>query len=309
MSGPGPVHISAVIPAHNPDPGRLRQTLLGLKGQKYEGNFEVILVNNASRIFPDSAFFAEFAPPGFAIVDEPKLGLTAARVAGFGAARGDVVILIDDDNVLAPDYFSEVDKIAREFPFIASWSGNVELVFEPDAVPPPQKWRSYLTERACISASWSNDNDHHSSTPWGAGMCVRSSLARAYIENCSKDPNRLRLDLSGTQLTYGGDTDIAYYGCKLGFGKGVFPQLSLKHLIPSSRCKEAYLLRAIEGHAFSELLHYWVLNGSLPPGADARKPLARRAARYLTSSRVDRLTDRAVAAGRARAIRELGGTR
>jgi hypothetical protein len=308
MSEARPITISAVIPAHNPDPGRLRETLLGLKLQRYPaGQSEVILVNNASKVFPDVAFFAECAPEGFSIVEEPTLGLTAARVAGFGAARGETVILVDDDNVLAPDYLSEATAISRDYPHLASWSGNVELVFEPGALPPPRAWRTYLTERVCTQPTWSNDVSHHASTPWGAGMCVRHSLALAYIDNCTRDPNRMRLDLNGTQLTYGGDTDIAFFGCQMGFGKGVFPQLKVRHLIPAKRCEEAYLLRAIEGHAYSELLHQWILEGSLPADARARRSLPRQVARYLAMSRTERLAESAKQAGRDRAVRELGG--
>jgi len=136
-------------------------------------------------------------------------------------------------------------------------------------------------------------------------MCVRRQLAEAYRAHCSRDPRRMKLDLSGESLTYGGDTDIAYFGCGLGFGKGVFAQLSLRHLIPPERCEESYLLRAIEGHAYSEWLHHWVLHGTLPS--------ERRGVRAALGRVLGRLRGgphgaaaRAKAAGRARAAREIG---
>ncbi|HEY1793409.1 MAG TPA: glycosyltransferase [Opitutaceae bacterium] len=302
----GGPRISAVIPAHNPDAGRLGKTLAALKEQELPASdFEVIVVDNASSSFPSAAFFADCAPKGTAVVLEKTLGLTAARIAGFAASRGDVVVLVDDDNVLASDYLAQALAIARDFPFLGSWSGNVELVFDPGAVPPPLLWRDFLTERRCEKAVWSNDPSHHDSTPWGAGMCIRRPVADGYAERCALESSRLRLDLSGSQLVYGGDTDIAYFGCSMGLGKGVFPQLRVRHLIPRERCERSYLLRVAEGRAYSEVLHHWVLRGAVPTEpADA----ASRVRRLVRTALMDgnmRATERARSAGRRRAMREL----
>jgi glycosyltransferase involved in cell wall biosynthesis len=310
MTATHSIAVSAVIPAHNPDPGRLRRTLLGLRAQVFPGRqFEVVLVNNASERFPEPAFFSDCAPPNFSIVVEKRLGLTAARLAGFAAARGALLVLVDDDNVLAPGYLEAADQIARDFPFLASWSGNVVLAFEPGAVPPPPAWRGYLTERTVAKAVWSNDPDHHDSTPWGAGMCIRRGLADAYRAHCALEPSRLRLDLSGRQLVYGGDTDIAYFGCSLGSGKGVFPQLVVDHLIPPERCERAYLLRAIEGHAYSEWLHHWVLHGVVPSEPKGLAARIKRGLRLALSDSSVRAAERSRSVGRARAARELSATK
>jgi glycosyltransferase involved in cell wall biosynthesis len=299
--------VSAVIPAHNPEPSRLRRTLLGLKAQISPGlRFEVIVVNNASERFPDAGFINECAPADTSVVNETRLGLTAARLAGFAAARGDLVVLVDDDNVLAPDYLRAACQVSVDFPFLASWSGNVELAFEPGAVPPPRIWRDYLTERTCTRAVWSNDPSHNDSTPWGAGMCIRRVLADKYRAHCLVDPSRLKLDLSGSQLVYGGDTDISYFGCSLGFGKGVFPQLKVSHIIPPERCERSYLLRAVEGRAYSEWLHHWVLHGAVPVEPRNLGANVKRGLRLALSDRDTRATERARSAGRARAARELG---
>jgi hypothetical protein len=300
------IAVSAVIPAHDPDPGRLRQTLRALQAQSLPArDSEIVLVNNGSTRFPDEAFFAEFRTGRFSIIEERRLGLTAARLAGFAASRGALVVLVDDDNVLDTNYLAVALQIGRDFPHLGSWSGNVELVFEAGAVPPPALWRSYLAERSTPSAVWSNDPSHNASTPWGAGMCVRRTLADAYRAHCASDPKRLRLDLQGRSLTYGGDTDIAFFGCGMGFGKGVFPQLHLRHLIPPERCETAYLLRAVEGHAYSEWLHHWVLHGGVPAEAEGwGVRLGRRLRRALSEPRV-RATERAREAGHRRAAREL----
>lgn len=306
MTAPATFAVSVVIPAHNPDSGRLRRVLLALKAQTLSAQqFEVIAVNNASTRFPERAFFSVCAPPNFSVVDEPRLGLTAARLAGFDASRSELIVLVDDDNVLAPDYLAAAVQVGRDHPFLASWSGSVELVFEPGAAPPPPQWRTYLAERSCPRAVWSNDPSHNDSTPWGAGMCLRRALADAYRAHCAGQPARLRLDLSGEELTYGGDTDIAYFGCGMGMGMGVFPQLRLRHLIPPERCGRAYLLRAIEGHAYSEWLHHWVLHGEVPAEPSGWASRLKRLLRLTLADPSARAAEGARAAGRARAVREL----
>lgn len=301
------MQLSVVIPTHNPRPDYLRRVLDGLARQTLStGEWEVIIVDNVSDSPVAEAVDLRWHPHS-KVIREEKLGLTAARLAGFSASRGEIIVLVDDDNVLAPDYLARAAHLAESHPFLGSWSGCVELVFEPGATVPPPSWRSYLTERLCEKAVWSNDPSHNASTPWGAGMCVRRSLATAYLRSSEADPDLFKLDLQGRELVYGGDTDIAYQGCAMGLGKGVFPSLSVSHLIPPARCERAYLLRVIEGHAYSEVLHHWVLHGSLPTDSASRLEGLKRVFRLLLSSADQRALEGARRRGRLRARRELGG--
>jgi glycosyltransferase involved in cell wall biosynthesis len=300
------MQLSVVIPTHNPRPDYLNRVLDGLARQTLSlQEWEAVIVDNASDYPVANVVDLGWNPNG-KIIREEKLGLTAARLAGFSASSGDVIALVDDDNVLAPDYLATAVQLAESHPFLGSWSGCVELVFEPGSAAPPPSWRSYLTERFCEKAVWSNDPSHNASTPWGAGMCLRRSLAVAYLQSSEADPDRLKLDLQGRELIYGGDTDIAYQGCAMGLGKGVFPGLKVSHLIPAARCERAYLLRVIEGHAYSEVLHHWVLHGSLPAESSGWMDGLKRAGRMLLSTADQRAHDRARRKGRLRARRELG---
>lgn len=73
------------------------------------------------------------------------------------------------------------------------------------------------------------------------------------------------MDLQGRTMLYGGDTDIAYTGCRMGFGKGVFSRLHLTHLIPAARCTSSHLCRVARGKGYSEVLHGYVISGVVPP--------------------------------------------
>lgn len=198
------------------------------------------------------------------VVREEALGLTNARLRGFAEAAGEVIVLVDDDNVLAPDYLEQVVRIAREYPFLGTWSGALELELEPGSPDPARQLRHLLCERRPTKDIWSNDRSNFAATPWGAGECIRRIVAQAYADKVAREPRRRQLDLQGEQLVYGGDTDIAYTGLDMGLGMGVFTALHITHLTPKSRCSEEYLLKNYEAHAYSEVLHHWVEHGTIP---------------------------------------------
>ena len=202
--------------------------------------------------------------PHARIVREERVGLTNARLRGFAETSGEVIVLVDDDNVLAPDYLEQVVRIEREYPFLGTWSGALELELEPGSPEPLKELRGLLCERRVARDVWSNDRSNFAATPWGAGECIRRPVAEAYAGKVESEPRRRQLDLQGEQLVYGGDTDIAYTGLEMGLGMGVFASLRITHLTPKARCSEEYLLKNYEAHAYSEVLHHWVEHGAIP---------------------------------------------
>jgi hypothetical protein len=219
---------------------------------------------------------------------------------GFAETTGEVVVLVDDDNVLAPDYLEQVVRIAGQYPFLGAWSGALELELEAGSPEPPRELRHLLCERQPAKDVWSNDRSNFASTPWGAGECIRREVSSAYAEKVAREPRRRQLDLQGEQLVYGGDTDIAYTGLDMGMGMGVFTSLKITHLTPKTRCTEEYLLKNYEAHAYSEVLHHWVEYGSIPKQrTDLRGRLGVFARRILGSP-----LERKMIAARARGLRK-----
>lgn len=270
---------SVVIPTHNPREDYLRRVLEALRRQTLAKDlWELVVVDNGSR----EPLKAAVGPRDYGtagpqatevdlswhanarIVREEGLGLTNARLRGFAETAGEVIVLVDDDNVLAPDYLEQVMGIAREYPFLGTWSGALELELEPGSPAPAKELRHLLCERKPTKEVWSNDRSNFAATPWGAGECIRRAVAEAYATKVAGDPRRRQLDLQGQQLVYGGDTDIAYTGLEMGLGMGVFTSLRITHLTPKSRCTEEYLLKNYEAHAYSEVLHHWVEHGTIP---------------------------------------------
>lgn len=297
--------LSVLIPTHNPAMEPLTRVLAALRAQTLPtSEWELIVADNASRDRLKPRLDLSWHPAG-RVIREDRLGLTLARLAGFAEARGSIAILVDDDNVLEPDYLAQVRRIAHEHPNLGVWSGSVVLEFAPDAVPPPAAWRSNLTERHVLQDAISSDRHDHDSTPWGAGLCVRREAFTVYARELAHNPLRRELDLQGQSLIYGGDTDIAYVACAHGYMKGVFSRLSVLHLIPARRCEEEYLKKSMEAHAYSNVMHGFILDGSAPAYLSSPVWRTKSWLRRLLMSRVDRIQAECHARGVARAVRNI----
>ena len=95
--------VSVIICTHNPRPDAFRRVLDSLAAQTLpKAQWELLLVDNASddRLEPRWPLSWH---SNARHVREDQLGLTAARLRGIRESRGDVLIYVDDDNVLAAD--------------------------------------------------------------------------------------------------------------------------------------------------------------------------------------------------------------
>jgi len=299
------VLISVIIPTHNPLLEPLARVLAALRVQTLPlSEWELIVVDNCSNPPLRNRLDLSWHPNG-RVIREDRLGLTVTRLAGFAEARTDIAVLVDDDNVLEPDYLAQVRTIAAQHPNLGVWSGSVVLEFAPDAVPPPPAWRSNLTERHVLQDAISSDRHDHESTPWGAGLCVRREAFTAYARELVHNPLRRELDLQGQSLLYGGDTDIAYVACAHGYTKGVFSRLTVLHLIPARRCEPEYLKKSMEGHAYSSVMHEFILSGMVPAYFTDPLWLARQWLRRLFLPTPERIQAACHARGVARAVRNI----
>jgi glycosyltransferase involved in cell wall biosynthesis len=244
------LEISVLIPAHNPDRTRLREVLLALRAQKFPvDRWETVLIDNASSEWPTDAWFAECAPRNLSIVSEPRLGLSAARRRGLSAARGDVAIFVDDDNVLEPDYLTETALLFSEYPKIGVAGGKSVPRFENGSPPDwSSEFHGLLALRDLGSVplvseglrSKSDNRNHYPPfAPIGAGMALRRAAWASWIQHGCPDV----VDRRGDELSSGGDNDIVLCALHAGWEVGYFPRLKLNHLIPARRLDPEYLGR------------------------------------------------------------------
>ena len=96
--------VSVIVPAYN-TARYIADTIASVLAQTYK-RFEIVVVNDGS---PDTpALEAALAPFRERIhyIVQPNRGLSGARNTGIAAARGELVALLDSDDIWEPDYLA-----------------------------------------------------------------------------------------------------------------------------------------------------------------------------------------------------------
>lgn len=270
--------LTVVVPTHNPRPEFLPGLFRALAAQTLpSGRWELVVVDNASSpaLAPDfSPLHARHVPTR--LVREPRPGLTHARLAGFAAADAELVLLLDDDNLPAPDLLERALAFATENPRVGVFGGKIRPIH---ATPPPPWFASTGITLGCRDLGDAPlrvvppVSEYPRSAPIGAGMVLRAAVARRYAEHVAAQPTVIS-DRRGSSLSSGGDCEIVLVALAAGWETAYVPELLVEHLIPASRLEPAYLCRLNHDSTRSwvTLLHRFSLN-PWPPVHPATLPL------------------------------------
>lgn len=242
--------VSVIIATHSPAPARLDRTLQALARQTYAGDrWELILVDNASAAPVDHALAATAHPQG-RVLREPRLGLTHARLAGIAAARGEIIIFVDDDNVLHEAYLATAAGFLQAHPGVAVAGALIRGEYET----PPPAWaadhlwslavRDYGNQPLVSTFSPAGPGrEWPVFCPIGAGMVLRAEAARRYAAHCATSTGTLS-DRTGKSLASAGDCELVMHAAFLAGAQVAYvPALQLTHLMPAGRLKFSYLTR------------------------------------------------------------------
>jgi glycosyltransferase involved in cell wall biosynthesis len=284
--------VSVVIPTHNPREDYLARVIDALRGQTLSKDlWELVIVDNGSK----RPLAADQRTKGLKdqeperlidlswhsnakIVREERLGLTFARLRGFAEAKGELIVMVDDDNVLAPEYLANAVEIASKHPDIGAFGGKCLPEFEKEPEPWMREFLPLLAlrdpgEEEVVSGDIrSPDGSRRAypdrAAPIGAGMVLRRDAAAAYAERIEQRTKGLRdqgtaerldeetkrrkdqetiTDRKGDSLASAGDNDLVFQVLRDGLKVGYFPQLVVTHLIPAGRLTVDYLARANRG--------------------------------------------------------------
>ncbi|WP_443938116.1 glycosyltransferase [Pedobacter sp. MW01-1-1] len=249
--------ISVIVPTFNPNPDKLNQTIMGLKNQGLtRDEWELIIVDNCSTnpVKIDLSWH-----PNAEIISEDKKGLTSARLAGFKQAKGEIIVLVDDDNILAENYLEEVKRIFNASITLGAIGGKSLPLFEAD---PPVWLKEFYCNLALrdlgeeiIESTW--QEKYPEAAPIGAGMAIRKEALQSY-----QTKKHTISDRKGNGLSSGGDNDIVLEILKSGWQVAYYPTLSLQHIIPVERMQKKYLARLINNtnQSWIELLESHGIN-------------------------------------------------
>lgn len=265
MHGTVVPRLSVIICSYNPRGDYLRRVLDSLQGQTLaRAEWELLLVDNDSQEHLAGHWDLSWHP-NHIHVREHERGLTPARIRGITQASGELLVFVDDDNVLRPDYLECAAILQRRYPYLGAFgAGVLEPDYEVEPLPRVAPWLQMLALRRVAGPFWTNHCADFTCVPWGAGLCVTREVAAAYAHWVGELKISHVLDRRGEHLFCGGDDLFAFASARAGLGFGVFPELRITHLIPACRVGETYLLRLLHDHAYSHGILRYKLFGDEP---------------------------------------------
>jgi len=238
--------LSVIIPTYNPDLKNFSRVISSLKNQDLAyALWEILVIDNNSSI-DFSADIKLNWHPNAKIVTEPKQGLTYARLKGFTEAQGNIIVMIDDDNLPTTNYLSRALEIFGDNLSLGAIGGRSLPLFEST----PPAWLNEFSANLAlrnlgddiIIESW--ENKYPAAGPIGAGMAIRKEALTSYIYKITHSQAAIT-DRNGKSLSSGGDNDIVIEALKSGWLTGYFPSLTIQHIIPNQRMQVAYIARLI----------------------------------------------------------------
>lgn len=139
--------VSIIIPFYNL--GRfLPETLRSIKSQTFT-DYEVVIVDDGSTD-PDSLTLLEVLEGGpWRIVRKPNGGLSSARNAGVRAARGQWILPLDADDIIAPTFLERAVSALRSNPEAGYVTSFVDY-FSDDPAHPFGGWIPLGGNRDCL---------------------------------------------------------------------------------------------------------------------------------------------------------------
>jgi glycosyltransferase involved in cell wall biosynthesis len=127
--------ITVIVPAYNEE--KLIFRCLQSLAQQADSPDEVVVVDNACTD-ATAAIVADFIEnyPGLPVklIHEPIKGHHHARDAGWRAAAGDVIVMVDADEIFPPDWIAKVRAALRENPDFHALGGAIRFENAPPVV-------------------------------------------------------------------------------------------------------------------------------------------------------------------------------
>jgi GT2 family glycosyltransferase len=176
---PDDVPVSIIVGTFD-RPDDLRNCIEHLRAQKTNRKFEIVIVDNNPKSGLSLPVRQEF--PEVVWVEEFRQGVSYARNAGLQASTGEILITIDDDVVVPPDWMESLIKPFTR-PEVMAVTGNI-LPIELDTAA-QQAFESYGGlgrgfEGFEVDGNWYDLFPHKPSPTWNLGGTANSAY-RAMI--------------------------------------------------------------------------------------------------------------------------------
>jgi glycosyltransferase involved in cell wall biosynthesis len=228
--------ISAIICTHNRDQ-YLGAAIDSLLHQDFAGEYEVIVVDNASSDRTREVVEARLSHPRLRYVHESVLGLSVARNTGATQALSPILAYLDDDAVASAQWLQVLHDAFQQNEKLAIAGGKVTLLWAEGMEPP--RWLSsglagnlgaYDLGDATVYI------DRPGLTPRGLNYSVRQSFL-AQIGGFD-----LNLGRVGKNLLSNEELMMTERALELGWQVVYLPEASVAHNVAPERVRRAWFL-------------------------------------------------------------------
>lgn len=247
------VKVTIILCTYNPNIELLNWALESIANQDIDPRqYELIIVDNNSDLPVDLSQHSIMQMLSVKIVREKKQGLIFARLAGIHASVGNIIIFVDDDNYIAPDYVKQALLISENSPEIGLFGGMSHGQIEGNISGWKKKLLPYLGIKNEGNESITSFESYWG--PWepiGAGMVSRRDVAIAYAEFVENNPASAGLGRQGSNLLSCEDSLFARIANISGYACSYQPSLQLHHHIGKERLSASYLFRLMKGMGIS----------------------------------------------------------
>jgi len=206
--------------------------LKSLIGQEIHGEtYEIIVVDNNS-IDATASVVKEFNRAfgdRIQYVFESEVGMSKARNKGADAAKGDILLFIDDDALASPHWLHDHCSLYEVFPDLVATGGRIELLF--DSGRP-----AWLSDELLIVLGHLNYSDKESlmfypDHPFGVNFSIKKNQF---------------MEIGGFDERVRNYNDEKTFFCKLLLSKckvGYSPKALVYHQIPTSRLRKVFFIK------------------------------------------------------------------
>ncbi len=260
--------LSIILCVYNPRRDILEKVLDALHRQTLAPDrWELIVVDNNSNPPLKPSMFDRWQPLPVRLIHERQAGVPHARSQGIAAAAANLLLMLDDDNILDPDYLESAVEIAAANPTIGAFGGISRPLLETD---PPRNWQEKLYPYIAVrdhgaTPIVSSEDERGEWEPIGAGMVVRADVAKKFAEYVRNSRVAASIDRRGKKLLSGYDSLLARCCYPLGYANSYQPRLKLTHYIKPQRMKVWYMIRLLHGHGRSFVMLNTILGKRSDP--------------------------------------------
>jgi glycosyltransferase involved in cell wall biosynthesis len=167
------INVSVIVCAQNPRADYIGLALEALRNQSLpKSQWELLLVDNASKESRASAWGISWHSNSRHII-EGGPGHASARKRGIREVTGKLLVFLDDDNILDPNYLSEAIRISHKWPRLGVLgSGANSLEFKAKPSEHLKQLVSIVARRNVQTPQCSNVLTCIEAAPLGAGLAT-----------------------------------------------------------------------------------------------------------------------------------------